>query len=96
MRIVTILLAIAVIFFCGMFYGSYERGQQQVESTPLEQEIERVSTEETFEQRKSEPPPKEEKDYTVHKTASFLEKIVTSLYEYIVQFMYRIASLFFD
>src|SRR5690625_2832887 len=98
MRIITVVLLLIVCFFGGMMYGSFEKNQHIdiPQSDIVEQEMEQVNTVVDIEMIESELVHIEDQDYKVHKTASFLEKIVTTVYEFIIQLMYQIANLFFD
>jgi len=95
MRFITILLLLIVFFFGGMSYGSFER--EKIQKPIVMEEIERYDQKIVeFDPLEEEPIPVTKKDYPVHKTATFFEKIVTALYELVVQIMYNIANLFFD
>lgn len=98
-RFITIILLLLVFFFGGMSYGSYERDRQPEQSedvfvaiTEMEQDDNVMS----LQSSESEPLQRNNENYKVHKTASFLEQIVTSTYEFVIEMMYTIASLFFD
>lgn len=96
MRLVSIALLLLVVFFGGMTYGSFERDRYTTQTELLEQEVDHVETIVDLEMIERELIHIDKQDQKVHKTASFLEKIVTNLYEFIIQVMYRIANLFFE
>lgn len=96
MRFITVTLLLLVFFFGGMMYGTFEKSNTdqeielvvpQVTSPPpvVEQEIHELNIVHV-----------EEQDYLVNKTASLLEQIVSTMYEGLINIMYKIAEMFFD
>ncbi|MBO1003467.1 hypothetical protein [Pseudogracilibacillus auburnensis] len=111
-RFITVSLLLVVFFFGGMSYGAFEKerlttkqvANEEIEQEVVTEEVEPVMVKEkgiekaaaSIELETVHEPVKIEEDHTVHKTASFFEKIVTSLYEFVIQVMYKIANLFFE
>jgi len=96
-RFITIALLLLIFFFGGMSYGSFEKEKHTVR--PKVEISEEMQTEMVYVDDKigdETPIPLEEEDYIVHKTASFIEKGVTLLYEMIIRVLYGIDNLFFD
>lgn len=93
-RFITFTLLLLVFFFGGVSYGAFEKNNQPIETTEEEVIDEAVVIDR--EAYHPEPIQPEEENYFVHRTASFFEKIVTSLYEAIIHILYGIANLFFD
>lgn len=98
MRTMTMILLLAVCFFGGVTYGTFEKNNIQQDEQVEEQSV--VIAEPIVENIENdlqtiEINETEEKDPVVNKSAALLEKIVTSLYEIVIQFMYKIANLFF-
>lgn len=95
MRSLTIILLLAVCFFGGVTYGSFEKNRL-AEEKELEEEV--IEMDEPIEETEIEAIDLtylEENDHFIHKSASLLEKVVTSVFEFIIQMMYRIANVFF-
>jgi len=91
-RFITIVLLLCVVFFGGVFYGSFEQNRHPVEQV-IDEEIEEVtiieSEQEEFEPKHMEEPIQfEQRNDCIHRTASFFEKIVSSLYELIIHVLY--------
>lgn len=94
MRSLTFILLLAVCFFGGVTYGTFEKNrfadeitieENEVKIEPVyEPEIETIDIMET-----------EDNDHLVNKSANILEKVVTSMFEFVIQIMYQFANLFF-
>lgn len=95
MRVITIILLLGVCFFGGMSYGLFEKERHATQPAPIEQEVEQVAVIE-LDPTISEPLPPTDHNPTVHKTASFIEKIVSFFYEMVIKIMYKLTELFFD
>src|SRR5690625_7288525 len=88
MRILVILLLSIMLFFGGVTYGAKE---------PSIQEPTVVDVEETYpilevEEKEIDTQQPEEEELAIHRTASILEKIVTSFYEAFIHMIYQFVS----
>ncbi|MEI3606864.1 hypothetical protein SPD48_14260 [Pseudogracilibacillus sp. SE30717A] len=95
-RFIMISLLLLVCFFGGISYGSFEQ-DRQINVPEIEEEHLEVAK--VIEPTTIDPEPithLEEEDVLVHKTATFFEKMVSGMYELIINILYQIANLFFD
>lgn len=81
-----------MLFFGGVTYGA---------KNDLKTEQADIIVEETHpiievEEKEIDTLEGEEEELAIHRTASILEKVVTTFYEGCIQLMYQFVSLFFD
>ncbi len=95
-RFITILLLLVICFFGGISYGSFEKDRLTSLPKVEEEQMEVTKIIESPTLNAEQINLVEEEDVLVHKTASFFEKIVSSMYELMINTLYQIANLFFD
>lgn len=95
MRSLTFILLLAVCFFGGVTYGTFEKNRFADEVTIEENEVEEIEPVYEVELETIDIMEKEENDHLVNKSANILERVVTSMFEFVIQIMYQFANLFF-
>lgn len=103
-RFIIIFLLLIVFFFSGVFYGNMddknvEQDDRFIEEVNLSYEnehiiqgIDIIPFENDIENNELD---RNHSEQSIHKTASFLERIVNGFYEAIIAVIYGIANLFY-
>lgn len=99
MRLLFVLVISLLLFFFGVTVGMIGKQQtideREIEAI-IEQHIERTDENIAIIEETEMLPPIVEEDKYIHSLASFLETIVTSLYDVLIFLLYKIAAFFFD